>query len=209
MTPAALAELIVRRAANTPGRRFIAALAGPPGAGKSTLAADLVRLIGAAAKVVPMDGFHYDDAILIARGQRQRKGAPETFDVAGFAHLLTRLKTEDEVAIPIFDRALELSRGSADIVGPDQRILIAEGNYLLLDEAPWTDLARHFDLTAMIAVPEAELDRRLQDRWAGFGKTALEARDWIDGNDLPNIRRVTGHSRAADVVLSWEGQAAG
>lgn len=205
MTPTALAELIVRRASDTPGRRFIAALAGPPGAGKSTLAADLVSLIGKTAKVVPMDGFHYDDAILIARGQRSRKGAPETFDVAGFAHLLSRLQVEDEVAIPIFDRSLELSRGSADIVGPDQRILIAEGNYLLLNEAPWTDLARYFDLTAMILVPEAELDRRLLERWAQYGKTADEARAWIDGNDLPNIRRVQQHSRRADETLVWRG----
>ena len=205
MTPAALAELIVRRAADTPGRRFIAALAGPPGAGKSTLAANLVSLIGKAAKVVPMDGFHYDDAILIARGQRSRKGAPETFDVAGFAHLLSRLQVEDEVAIPIFDRSLELSRGSADIVGSDQRILIAEGNYLLLNEAPWTDLGRYFDLTVMIHVSEAELDRRLLDRWAQYGKTAEEARAWIDGNDLPNIRRVQKHSRRADETLLWRG----
>ena len=152
-----------------------------------------------------MDGFHYDDGILIARGQRSRKGAPETFDVAGFAHLLSRLQVEDEVAIPIFDRSLELSRGSADIVGPDQRILIAEGNYLLLNEAPWTDLDRYFDLTAMILVPEAELDRRLLERWAQFGKTADEARAWIDGNDLPNIRRVQQHSRKADEMLAWRG----
>ena len=205
MTPAALAELIVRRADETPGRRFIVALAGPPGAGKSTLAAELVTRIGKTAKVVPMDGFHYDDGILIARGQRSRKGAPETFDVAGFAHLLSRLQVEDEVAIPIFDRSLELSRGSADIVGPDQRILIAEGNYLLLNEAPWTDLDRYFDLTAMILVPEAELDRRLLERWAQFGKTADEARAWIDGNDLPNIRRVQQHSRKADEMLAWRG----
>ena len=193
MTPAALAELIVRRADETPGRRFIVALAGPPGAGKSTLAAELVTRIGKTAKVVPMDGFHFDDAILIA----------ETFDVAGFAHLLSRLKSEDEVAIPIFDRSLELSRGSADIVGPDQRILIAEGNYLLLNEAPWTDMARYFDLTAMILVPEAELDRRLLERWAQYGKTAEEARAWIDGNDLPNIRRVQKHSGKADETLVW------
>ncbi|MBL9047239.1 MAG: nucleoside triphosphate hydrolase [Tabrizicola sp.] len=203
MTPAALAELIDRRAAIAKGR-FIAALAGPPGAGKSTLAADLVVRLGPAAKVVPMDGFHYDDAILIARNQRHRKGAPETFDVPGFAHLLARLRTEDEVAIPIFDRSLELSRGSADIIGPDQRILVVEGNYLLLDALPWTGLDRHFDLTVMIDVPEAELNRRLLARWAHFGKTPKEARAWIDGNDLPNIRRVTRESRAADVTVHWE-----
>lgn len=203
MTPEALADEIVRRAANAPGR-FIAALAGPPGAGKSTLAADLVARLGPSAKVVPMDGFHYDDAILIARNLRHRKGAPETFDVAGFAHLLSRLRTEDEVAIPIFDRSLELSRGSADIISRDHQILVAEGNYLLLNEAPWTGLAGQFDLTVMIDVPEAELDRRLLARWAHYGKTPDEARAWIAGNDLPNIRRVTRGSCAADLTLPWQ-----
>ena len=204
MTPQALAELIAGRAREQdPGRRYIAALAGPPGAGKSTLAAQLVELLGPTSRVVPMDGFHYDDAILNARGMRSRKGAPETFDVAGYRHLLTRLREEDEVAIPVFDRSLELSRGSADLVGPDQRILVTEGNYLLLNEAPWTGLAPFFDLTVMIDVPEAELDRRLLERWAFYGKTPEAARAWIDGNDMPNIRRVTGGSRKADAVIRW------
>ena len=141
---------------------------------------------------------------LIARGQRQRKGAPETFDVAGYRHLLTRLRTEDEVAIPVFDRNLELSRGSADLVTAQHRILVTEGNYLLLDEAPWTSLAPFFDLTVMIAVTEAELDRRLLDRWAHFGKTPQAARDWIDSNDLPNIRRVTRGSRPADITVTQD-----
>lgn len=202
MTPDALADLIRQRASDAEGR-FIAALAGPPGAGKSTLAAALVDMLGAAARVVPMDGFHYDDAILNARGMRSRKGAPETFDVAGYRHLLSRLRTEDEVAIPVFDRSLELSRGSADLVTADHRILVTEGNYLLLDESPWTDLSDFFDLTVMIDVPEAELDRRLQDRWAFYGKTPDQARAWIDGNDMPNIRRVTRGSRAADVTIRW------
>lgn len=201
MTPAGLADLIRARAGEKEQGRFIAALAGPPGAGKSTLAGDLVARLGAGARVVPMDGFHYDDRVLIARGLRQRKGAPETFDVAGFAHLLQRLTTEDEVAIPIFDRDLEISRAGADIVGPEDRILIAEGNYLLLDEGPWPALARFFDLTVFIDVPEGELDRRLMDRWARHGKTTDAARAWIDGNDLPNVRRVIAGSRMADVVL--------
>lgn len=199
MKTAELAELI-RQKAKGQGR-FIVALAGPPAAGKSTLAADLVAAIGDGAKAVPMDGFHYDDAVLIARGARDRKGAPDTFDVNGFLHLLRRLRTEDEVAIPLFDRALEISRAGADIVGRKDQILVVEGNYLLLNEAPWTEVRGLVDLTVWIDVPEAELDRRLQARWAQYGKTPEAARAWIDGNDMPNIRRVTAGSAQADMVL--------
>lgn len=202
MTPDALADLIRQRAADGAGR-FIAALAGPPGAGKSTLAEAVVSALGSDARVVPMDGFHYDDAILNAWGMRSRKGAPETFDVAGYRHLLSRLREEDTVAIPVFDRSLELSRGSADLVTKDHRILVTEGNYLLLNENPWTGLADYFDLTVMIDVPETELDRRLLDRWAFYGKTPEQARAWIDGNDMPNIRRVTRGSRPADFTIRW------
>ncbi|MBI1171646.1 nucleoside/nucleotide kinase family protein [bacterium] len=202
MTPAMLAEEIRRRADGMQGR-FIAALAGPPGAGKSTLAEAVVEALGPEARVVPMDGFHYDDAILNARGQRNRKGAPETFDVAGYRHLLSRLVDEDEVAIPVFDRELELSRGSADLVTAAHRFLVTEGNYLLLNEAPWTDLADFFDMTVFIDVPESELDRRLLERWAFYGKTPEAARAWIDGNDMPNIRRVVHGSRTADFMVRW------
>jgi pantothenate kinase len=200
MTPAALADLIKARAAATQGR-FIAALAGPPAAGKSTLAAQLAAQIGTGAKVVPMDGFHYDDAVLHARGARDRKGAPDTFDAQGFFHLLRRLKAEEEVAIPLFDRSLEISRAGADIVGPQDKILIVEGNYLLLNEAPWPNALPLYDLTIWIDVPQAELVARLMDRWAGYGKTTAQAQAWIEGNDLPNIRRVVAGSGAADVVL--------
>lgn len=200
MTPQALADLIAASAAKTKGR-FIAALAGPPAAGKSTLAAELAALIGTGAKVVPMDGFHYDDAVLIARGARDRKGAPDTFDAQGFFHLLRRLKTESEVAIPLFDRALEISRAGADIVGPQDKILIVEGNYLLLNETPWPQALPLYDLTIWIDVDESALITRLMQRWASYGKTEAEARAWIEGNDLPNIRRVVKGSGGADVVI--------
>ena len=200
MTPQALAELIQARAASTQGR-FIAALAGPPAAGKSTLAAELAALIGKGAKVVPMDGFHYDDAVLHARGARDRKGAPDTFDASGFFHLLRRLKLEAEVAIPLFDRALEISRAGADIIVPQDKILIVEGNYLLLNESPWPTALPLYDLTIWIDVDEPDLVARLMDRWAGYGKTEDQARAWIEGNDLQNIRRVVKGSGKADVVL--------
>ena len=149
-----------------------------------------------------MDGFHYDDAVLIARGARARKGAPDTFDVQGFLHLLRRLRHEAEVAIPLFDRALEISRAGADIIGPADQILVVEGNYLLFDQAPWPEAAALFDLTVWIDVPMAELERRLLLRWAMYGKTDVEARAWIEGNDLPNIRAVIAGSAPADVVLA-------
>ena len=202
MTPKGLADLIRGRAGANPGaRRFLTAVAGPPGAGKSTCAAAVVAALGPGAKAVPMDGFHYDDAVLRARGARDRKGAPDTFDVAGFLHLLRRLRVEDEVAIPLFDRDLEISRAGADIVTAQDRLLVVEGNYLLFDKAPWDQVAGLFDLTVWIDVPEAELDRRLVARWAHYGKTPEAARAWIDSNDMPNIRRVVAGSRAADVVL--------
>jgi pantothenate kinase len=201
MTPRALADLI--RAKAGAQRRFITALAGAPGSGKSTLAAQVVAALGKGARVVPMDGFHYDDAVLNLRGQRNRKGAPETFDAAGFIHLVQRLRAGGDLAIPVFDRSLELSRAAAEVVSDTDRFLVIEGNYLLLDEAPWTDLAPLFDLTVFLDVPEAELDRRLMARWAHYGKTPDDARKWIEDNDMPNIRRVMARSRKADVVVQW------
>jgi pantothenate kinase len=203
MTPVELAALIRARA--TGQGRFITALAGAPGSGKSTLAHDLVAALGADARVVPMDGFHYDDTVLAARGLRHRKGAPETFDAQGFIHLMHRLRAGGEVAIPVFDRSMELSRAAADVVTDADQFLVVEGNYLLLNEAPWDALRPLFDLTVFLDVPMVELDRRLVARWAQYGKTPAAARAWIDGNDMPNIRRVIDGSRKADIVVQGGG----
>ena len=204
MSPGDLAALIRAKAGGQ--ARFITAVAGPPGSGKSTFAGDVVAALGAGARAVPMDGFHYDDAVLAQRGLQSRKGAPETFDVGGFIHLMGRLRAGGDVAIPVFDRQMELSRAAADVVSDADQFLVVEGNYLLLDEQPWTALAPFFDLTVFIDVPEAELDRRLLNRWAHFGKTPAAARAWIDGNDMPNIRRVQAASRAADIQIAWRGE---
>ena len=201
---AGLAALVLARAGSAP--RFMIGMAGPPAAGKSTAAEALaaaIRDAGQTATVIPMDGFHYDDAVLETLGLRSRKGSPPTFDAAGFRVLLERLKAcEDNIAIPHFDRSLELSRAAAELVSADIRFLVIEGNYLLLNEAPWSSLRPLFDMTVYLHVPLAELDRRLVARWDHFGRDRQAARNWIDTNDLPNIRHVLERSATADVVYT-------
>ncbi len=198
---ASIAASIFKRAAKA--QRFVVAIAGPPGSGKSTLAANLHEVLPEGSSVVvPMDGFHFDDAILEQRGMRQRKGAPETFDFAGFDTLLKRIRAiEPDIAIPVFDRSMELSRAGAAIIGKDVKFVLVEGNYLLLDEAPWSGLADRFDFSIFVDVPRFELEKRLRERWRTHGKSDDEARDWITGNDMPNIDRVLGARRKADLVL--------
>lgn len=185
--------------------RLIVGIAGAPGSGKSTLAERLrerIEASGESVAVIPMDGFHFDDRVLSARGLLPRKGAPETFDVAGFRHLLIRLRArEAEVAIPVFDRSIEISRAGAAIVPDETRILLVEGNYLLLDEAPWNGLAGAFDMTVWLDVPVGELERRLVQRWLDHGFAPDTAREKALSNDIPNARRTAAHRRAADVTL--------
>jgi len=199
----ALAKEVIARAEGH--ARFCIALAGPPGAGKSTLADALTAALEAASPgevaVVPMDGFHFDDAILVARGQRARKGSPETFDVGGLDSILRRIRAGGEpVAVPVFDRSMELARAGARIIEPHHRLVVVEGNYLLLDEAPWTGLADIFDLTISLDVSEGLLRERLLRRWRDLGFTAEAAEVWAESNDLPNARRVIAGNRPADLV---------
>jgi pantothenate kinase len=201
-------EDLVNRVTAIDKIRVIVAIAGPPGAGKSTLAEALVEALnktsGNSAAVIPMDGFHYDDAVLEARGLKARKGSPSTFDVAGFGHLLKRLKSnyESEVAIPVFDRSLEISRAGARIISADVTFLIVEGNYLLLRDEPWDKLADLFDLTVMVEEPRAILENRLMSRWISYGFGEAEARGKVLGNDLPNVDLVLKNSRRAEVKIT-------
>jgi pantothenate kinase len=199
----ALAAQVLERAGDK--TRFMMAIAAPPGSGKTTLAEALRKELfqrGESVVVVPMDGFHFDDSVLNARGHRARKGAPYTFDALGFEVLLKRIKAcEPSIAIPVFDRHMELSRAAADIVEGDTRIVIVEGNYLLLQQEPWVRLKALFDFTVYLDVQRDELERRLTQRILAHGHDLAYAKNWIASNDMLNIDTVMQESAAADLTL--------
>ena len=186
-------------------RRVIVGIAGAPGSGKSTVAEKLVDAINirdaGAAAVLPMDGYHFDDTLLNQLGRRERKGAPDTFDVGGLRHMLLRLRdnAEAEVLVPVFDRDIEIARAGARAIPQTVRIIIAEGNYLLLKSDPWQTLRPMFDVTVFIDVPESTLRERLTARWQHYKLSPEAIREKLEDNDLPNGRFVIAES----VVPDW------
>lgn len=199
-----LVSEIIRRARGK--ARFLVGIAGPPGGGKSTLADALferLKQAGEAPAVLPMDGFHLDNGLLIERGLLARKGAPETFDVRGLHDILRAVRAGGEVLVPVFDRDRELAICAARCIAPEDRIILVEGNYVLLDREPWRSIASHFDLTVMVAPGEDELERRLVARWVYYGLSQDEIHAKVHGNDLPNGRLVLSASHAADITLHF------
>lgn len=196
-----LAATLFRKAAGR--KRLMVAIAGAPGSGKSAFAEALLALLPEdTGLVVPMDGFHYDNAVLEARGLLPRKGAPETFDFDGFRHLLERLRRADaDVAVPLFDRKADLARAGAALVPAEAKFVLVEGNYLLFDESPWYGLSPLFDLTVWLDTPAEELERRLIQRWIDHGMTAEAARTRTFSNDLPNAERIRASRREPDVAI--------
>lgn len=187
--------------------RRLVAIAGPPGVGKSHIVDELVAMLArqglADVAIVPMDGFHLDDQVLEARGWTARKGAPHTFDVMGLTHTLRRLTAdaEDEVFVPLFDRALEISRAGAGVVPRAARLVLVEGNYLLLKAPDWQDLAPLFDVRVMLRAQEAVLRQRLMARWRHFGLDEAAATNKLAENDLPNMAQVLEQSAVADFEI--------
>jgi pantothenate kinase len=184
--------------------RFVVAVAGPPGVGKTTFACELVEQLSLDSAVhVPMDGFHYDNVVLDRRNLRDCKGAPETFDYPGFRMLMQRIRSrEEEIAIPVFDREADLSRGSAQLIERGVKFIIVEGNYLLLNEEPWCELSAYFDFSVFLDAPQDELARRLTTRWTKLGLSHEATEMQITRNDLPNADRIRAASRGADLYLS-------
>lgn len=188
----------------TEDRLFIA-VAGPPASGKSTIAAGLCEKLnagGRSAALLGMDGFHLDNRILDARGLRSRKGSPQTFDLAGFAAILERLRNEQEVIAPRFSRKLDASIGSAVVIDASVDLIVVEGNYLLLDRPGWRDLHALWSYSVFLDVEHDVLRKRLARRWERHGFSHEEAQQKIEENDMRNAELVLGSSVAAHHLYS-------
>jgi pantothenate kinase len=182
------------RALMAPGPRRLLGLAGPPGSGKSTLATNLQQALGDGAVVVPMDGFHLAQSELQRLGRAARKGAPDTFDAAGYIALLQRLKSDaacaSTVYAPAFDRGLEQPIAGAIAVPPTCQLVITEGNYLLVADDDWRPVRGLLDEVWFLDVPAAVRVPRLQARHEAHGRSREQAQAWIEQTDEPNARLI-------------------
>jgi pantothenate kinase len=206
--PALARYLLVRSAETTAdGRRLLVGIAGPPAAGKSTLAErlrdEVNRRAGrATAEVAPMDGFHLPNATLDTAGSRARKGAPDTFDAAGYADLLARLRESQEpVAWPTFDRRLDAPVPAGATFLSETTIAITEGNYLLVSDGPWAAVRGLLDVAWYVDAEVDALRPRLLRRHVRGGRSSDEAAVKTDTSDLANAVLISATRHRADLVL--------
>lgn len=187
------------------GRRKLLGLVGPPGAGKSTLAVALRDAFALRSQVVPMDGYHLANVELQRLGRAGRKGAPDTFDSAGYSSLLKRLREQRDgeiVYAPEFRREIEEPIAGAIPVLPETQLIIAEGNYLLLDEGPWSEVARLLDEVWYIDVDDSLRSDRLVQRHEQFGRSREAAIAWVAGTDEPNARLIRATRSRATIAFN-------
>ncbi|MCK0089259.1 nucleoside/nucleotide kinase family protein [Rhodococcus sp. HNM0563] len=205
---ALIAELVTEVLAPLPAhRRTVVGLCGPPGSGKSRAAGLLVGALtraGIETGLAPMDGFHLSNAQLDARGARGRKGAPDTFDVAGFRELLQRVRVrrDETVYAPGFSRRLDDPVAAVHAIERSARVVVTEGNYLLFDAGGWQEIRPLLDLVIYLDVPAETLTPRLVRRHRVGGRARSQARDWVHEVDLPNATAVARTRGRADLVWS-------
>ena len=209
-TPDDLPRRVLDLLAGAPTRRVVVGIAGPPGSGKSTLAAALVHALHAAgttAVCVPMDGFHLAGIELERLGRKDRKGAPDTFDAAGYVHLLRRLAAPtvtdatETVYAPVFDRGLEEAIAGAIAVDPGIEVVVTEGNYLLLDDGPWAQVRSLLTETWYLDLPDDLRVDRLAARHADHGRSPDQALAWTLGPDQANAAVVAASRGRGDGVV--------
>jgi pantothenate kinase len=192
----------VHRLQHARSGRLLIGVAGAPGAGKSTLATELVGKLDDAV-MVPMDGFHLANVELRRLGRADRKGAPDTFDAAGYAELLRRLKTDTDEMIyaPTFDHVLNEPIAGSIPVPPQTRVIVTEGNYLLLATEPWDRIGSLLDLSVYLAADDIERVGGLISRQRAKGLDEAAARDWVLRSDEANARLVAATADRADLLL--------
>jgi pantothenate kinase len=185
------------------GRRAVLGIAGPPGGGKSTLAKMVVAALGDDAVLVPMDGFHLAQSELLRLGRRDRMGAADTFDAAGYAALLARARArEDEVLYaPEFRREIEQPFAGAIAIPRSVPLIVTEGNYLLLDEGDWARVRPQLDEAWYVEMDEETRLGWLIQRHIDFGKTPEEARAWVMRSDQANAAVTAATRDRADVIV--------
>jgi pantothenate kinase len=202
----ASARIRARELVKRSGRALLG-LVGPPGSGKSTLAAALQAEFADVAQVVPMDGFHLANVELERLGRRARKGAPDTFDSAGYVALLRRLlaQGDDEIVYaPEFRREIEEPMANAIPVFARTQLVITEGNYLLLEDGPWAEVKGLLDEIWYVDVDDALRVDRLTQRHEQFGRSADEAAAWVASTDEPNARLIEASRARASFVFRWD-----
>lgn len=199
----ALAFLLAQAHALPADRRTVIGIAGGPGTGKSTIATELVQALGPVAAYVPMDGFHMVHSKLIELGTVADKGAPHTFEGEAFAAFISTLRTASgPVSGPGYSRAIEDVVQNAFIIAAESRILVAEGNYLLLQDPPWHGVRPQLDLAVFITVPREKVRARLTRRHAEHGLFSEERnRQHIERVDLANYDLVQRSRPRADIAI--------
>lgn len=189
------------------GSRIILGLVGPPGAGKSTVGLALRDAFRDISQIVPMDGFHLANVELSRLGRAGRKGAPDTFDSAGYVDLLKRLRVQspDEVIYaPEFRREIEEPIAGAIPIFPETQLLITEGNYLLLEDGHWKKVPAFLDEVWYVDVDDALRIERLAARHQQFGRSRNEAIAWVNNTDEPNARLIATGKQRANLVFRWD-----